>query len=175
MGREKREHFGEAAGGEMVVAAYPRAFLEMDGLGKAMRSIETAKLVGSASGTIDFREETLDLSVQPQVRQGVAIDVSQLASLVRVHGRFDKPSVGIDAAQTAQLIARIAPLVTKRGGAAALGALVAPAGDTMSPCVVAASGKASPAPAPPRATNERARQLEIPKEIGKALDQLLKR
>src|SRR5262249_45990614 len=38
VGRKELEHFGEAAGGEAVVAAYARALLEMDGHGEAMGS-----------------------------------------------------------------------------------------------------------------------------------------
>jgi AsmA family protein len=149
-----------------------------DGVARVDRSIaiETGKLVGSASGTIDFRDETLDLAVQPQLRQGVNVDVSQIASLVRVRGRFDKPSVGIDAAQTAQLIAKMAPLAAKGGGLAALGALlVAPAGDAGAPCTLALSGKAPPATSQPRTAEKQANEPRLPKDLGKALDQLLKR
>ena len=35
--RKEREHFGEAAGGEAVVAADARALHEMDGVGEALR------------------------------------------------------------------------------------------------------------------------------------------
>jgi hypothetical protein len=37
VGRKELEHFGEAAGGEAVVAADARALLEMDGRGEAVR------------------------------------------------------------------------------------------------------------------------------------------
>src|SRR5215472_2372359 len=37
VGRKELEYFGEAAGGEAVVAADARALLEMDGCGEAMR------------------------------------------------------------------------------------------------------------------------------------------
>src|SRR4029077_18217125 len=37
VGLEQRQHFGEAAGGEVVVAADARALLEMDGRGEAVR------------------------------------------------------------------------------------------------------------------------------------------
>ena len=59
-----------------------------DGIARIDRSIaaETGKIAASASGTLNFRDETLDLSVQPQIRQGVKIDVSQFASLVRIRG-----------------------------------------------------------------------------------------
>ena len=37
VGREELEHFGEAARGEVVVAADARALLKMDGRGEAVR------------------------------------------------------------------------------------------------------------------------------------------
>src|SRR6516225_11769471 len=37
VGREELEHFGEAVGGEVVVAADARALFEMDGRGEAVR------------------------------------------------------------------------------------------------------------------------------------------
>ena len=89
-----------------------------DGIARVDRSIaaETGKIAASASGTLNFRDETLDLSVQPQIRQGVKIDVSQFASLVRIRGRFDKPAVAIDAAQSAQMIAKLGVLGAKVAG-----------------------------------------------------------
>ena len=148
-------------------------------------AIETGKIDGSASGTVDFRDETLDLSVQPQVRAGVKFDVSQLAGLVRIRGRFDKPVVAIDAAQSAQLIAKLGVLGAKGGGLAELGrALVTPQGDsTASPCAIAERGSASRANAPattaqPRSTDnqvQRALPKELPKDIGNALGKLLGR
>jgi uncharacterized protein involved in outer membrane biogenesis len=148
-------------------------------------AIETGKIDGSASGTVDFRDETLDLSVQPQVRAGVKFDVSQLAGLVRIRGRFDKPAVAIDAEQSAQLIAKLGVLGAKGGGLAELGrALVTPQGDsTASPCAIAERGSASRANAPattaqPRSTDnqvQRALPKELPKDIGNALGKLLGR
>jgi uncharacterized protein involved in outer membrane biogenesis len=78
-----------------------------NGVAQGDRSIavETAKLSASASGTLNFRDETLDLAVHPQLHEGIRIDVSQFASLVRIRGPFDKPTVGIDAANTAKTIA----------------------------------------------------------------------
>lgn len=144
-------------------------------------AIETGKIDGSASGTVDFRDETLDLSVQPQVRAGVAFDVSQLAGLVRIRGRFDKPGVAIDAAQSAQLIAKLGVLGAKGGGLAELGrALVSPQGESAgSPCAIAERGSASRANAPattaqPRSTDT-GLQKALPKDIGNALGKLLGR
>ena len=38
------------------------------------------------SGTLDFRNETLDLSIRPRVRQGIPIEIPQIAELVRFRG-----------------------------------------------------------------------------------------
>ncbi|MGE5088699.1 MAG: AsmA family protein, partial [Candidatus Levyibacteriota bacterium] len=100
-----------------------------NGVARVDRSIavETGEIGVVASGTIDFRNETLDLALEPQFRRGVSIDMSQIASLVRVRGSFAHPGVGVDAAQSAQAIARIGALAQKGGGLAVLGqALVAP-------------------------------------------------
>lgn len=149
-----------------------------NGIAQVDRSIaiETGKIAGSASGTLDFRDETLDLSVQPQIRAGVKIDVSQFAGLVRIRGRFDKPAVAIDAAQSAQMIARLGAIGAKGGGLEALGrALIAPGeASTAAPCAVALSGKA-PREAAARAPQDRPPDLGLPKDVGKALGKLLGR
>ena len=148
-----------------------------DGIAHVDRSIaiETGKIAGSASGTLNFRDETLDLSVQPQIREGVRIDVSQFASLVRIRGRFDKPAVAIDAEQSAQMIAKLGVLGAKGGGLEALGrALIAPSGDAAgSPCAVASSGKAPREAAPARKAQPGTPDLGLPKDVGKALGKLL--
>ena len=116
------------------------------GVARVDRSIaaETDELGVSASGTIDFRNETIDLTLQPQLRQGASIDVSRIAGLVRVRGPFAHPGVAMDAAQSAQAIASLGILAGKGGGLAALGrALVAPSGGKVEPCAVAMSGAAA--------------------------------
>lgn len=140
-------------------------------------AIETGKIDGSASGTLDFRDETLDLSVQPRIRQGVTFDVSQLAGLVRIRGRFDKPTVAIDAAQSAQLIAQLGALGAKGGGLAAIGrALVAPAGDDAgAPCAVALGGKASRGATPAQKAQPTTPVPGLPNDIGNAIGKLLGR
>jgi uncharacterized protein involved in outer membrane biogenesis len=160
-----------------------------NGVANVDRSIglETAKIAASASGTLDFRNETLDLSVKPQIREGINVDVSQLAGLVRVRGPFAKPAVAIDAAQTAQMIAKLGILGAQGGGIEALGrALIAPAGEASSPCAIAQSGKApreaGPAPreaGPASRGRQAAPEAGLPKdvgrEVGKALGKLLGR
>jgi AsmA family protein len=111
-----------------------------DGVATIDRSIavETSKVGATASGTLDFRTETLDLSIKPQVRQGVAIAVPQVAELVHFRGPLRSPSVGIDATATAETVARLGAAVYT-GGLSILGeSLYAKAqGDPGAPCQIA--------------------------------------
>jgi hypothetical protein len=96
---------------------------------------------------------------------------------VRIRGRFDKPAVAIDAAQSAQLIAKLGVLGAKGGSLAELGrALVAPGGDAAgSPCAFAESGKTPRGSAPATTAQPRAPQPGLPKDIGSAIGKLLGR
>lgn len=156
-----------------------------NGIAQVDRSIaaETAKLSAAASGTINFRDETLDLAVHPQLHQGIKIDVSQIASLVRIRGPFDKPTVGIDAANAAKTIAEMAALGASGAGIAALGrALIAPnAEQSEDACAVALGERtAKREAAPSRATPAPPKRAPVtppglPDEVGKALGKLLGR
>jgi len=146
-----------------------------DGIANVDRSIaiETNKLGASASGTLDFRTETLDLSIKPQLRQGISVNVDEIAQLVRFRGPFTSPSVAIDAVATATTVARIGAAVST-GGASLLGeALLSHiAANPGSPCEVAlghvtpnaaAAGKGQAKPGAPA------------DDLGKALNRLLGR
>jgi hypothetical protein len=80
-----------------------------NGVAEVERSIavETKKFGATASGTLDFRTRTLDLAIRPQLRQGVPVDIPQIAQLVRFRGPFASPSVAIDSVAAAAGIARI--------------------------------------------------------------------
>jgi AsmA family protein len=93
-----------------------------NGVAQIDRSIafETTKYGASASGSIDFRDETLDLAIKPQVREGVQIKVPQIAELVRFRGPFKSPAVAVDAVGTATTVARIGAAVYT-GGLSILG------------------------------------------------------
>jgi len=111
-----------------------------DGVAAIDRSIavETSKVGATASGTLDFRTETLDLSIKPQVRQGIAIAVPQVAELVHFRGPFGSPSVGIDATATAETVARLGAAVYT-GGLSIIGEslFAKAAGDSGAPCQIA--------------------------------------
>ncbi|MGE5168982.1 MAG: AsmA family protein [Rudaea sp.] len=151
-----------------------------DGIAHVDRSIavETGKVAASASGTLDFRDETLDLSVQPQLRSGVKLDVSQIASLVRIRGRFDKPSVAVDVEKSAELLAKIGALGAAGGGLASIGgALFGATSEPSAPCAVALTGKAprEPKPAPAAKGKAPVPELGLPQDVGKALGKLFGR
>jgi len=134
---------------------------------------ETNKLGATASGTLDFRDEMLDLAFHPQVRQGVRIEIPQVAQLVRLRGPFASPSVGIDATATAATVARLGAAVYT-GGLSILGeTLLAEAkGDPGAPCQIALGHGGAPASAKP-APN--ASPAGAPQNLGKALGRLLGR
>jgi uncharacterized protein involved in outer membrane biogenesis len=158
-----------------------------NGVARVDRSIavETGEIGVVASGTIDFRNETIDLALQPQLRRGASIDVAQIAGLVRVRGSFAHPAVAVDAAQSAQTLARLGALAQKGGGLAALGrALVAPSASEADPCVVAMGGAAARQPAAgsrSSASPEGSRSngspggTGLPSDLGKAIDRLFGR
>ncbi|MEP7183784.1 MAG: AsmA family protein [Betaproteobacteria bacterium] len=88
-----------------------------DGVGRLDRSAaaETKKLGVAVSGTLDFRNESLDLSFHPRVKQGIAIEVPQIAELVRVKGTFAAPTVAVDAMASAATVARLGAAVSTGG------------------------------------------------------------
>jgi AsmA family protein len=155
-----------------------------NGIARVDRSIaiETARASASASGTLNFRDETLDLSVHPQLHEGVKIDVSQFANLVRIRGSFAKPAVGIDAANAAKTIAEIGVLGASGAGVAAIGrALIAPSVQREDVCAVALGqhpAKREPAANQTPAARSSSRPSSpppLPSEVGKALGKLFGR
>jgi len=145
-------------------------------------AVETAKLSASASGTLNLEDETLDLAVHPQLHQGIDIDVSQFASLVRIRGPLDKPSVVIDAAKAAKTIAEMAALGASGGGLAAIGrALIAPSAEHEDACAVALGSRPAKREAESstvqRSSPARAKAAtpELPNDLGKAIGKLLGR
>lgn len=108
-----------------------------NGVAEVERSIafETKKFGAIASGKLDFRTQTLDLAIRPQVRQGVPLDIPQVADLVRFRGPFAAPTVAIDSVATAATIARIGA-AAYTGGLSMVGeSLLSRAGG--SPCEIA--------------------------------------
>jgi len=145
------------------------------GIAKVDRSIaiETNKIGANASGTLDFRNETLDLSIKPQIRQGIKLDISQFASLVRFHGPFSAPTVGVDSVASAQAVATIGAAAAT-GGMSLLGQeLLANArADPGAPCQIALGNAPKAQPEANAATTAPAQAIG---DVGSALGKLFKR
>jgi uncharacterized protein involved in outer membrane biogenesis len=144
-----------------------------NGVANIDRSIamETSKIGATASGTLDFRDEMLDLSFRPQVREGIRLEIPQVAQLVRLRGPFASPSVGIDATATAATVARLGA-AAYTGGLSILGeTLLAQAkADPGAPCQIALGHGGSAAKPATSASPAPATQ-----DIGHALGKLLGR
>ena len=126
------------------------------GVAQIDRSIamETKEIDASMSGTLDFRSETLDLSIRPRVRQGIPIEIPQIAELVRFRGPFAAPTVAVDAMASTAAIARIGAAIGT-GGLSVLGeSIFARSSAGAGACDVAlgkvASGIAKPATDTPK-------------------------
>jgi len=145
------------------------------GIAKVDRSIgiETNKVGANASGTLDFRNETLDLSIKPQIRQGIKLDIGQLASLVRFHGPFTAPVVGVDSVASAKAVATIGAAAAT-GGMSLLGQeLLANARtDPGAPCQIALGNAPK---AQPEGNAAAAAPAQGIGDVGNALGKLFKR
>jgi hypothetical protein len=147
------------------------------GVAQVDRSIgfETKELEASFSGTLDFRNETLDLSIRPRVRQGIPIEILQIAELVRFRGPFASPVVTVDAVASATAIARIGAAIGT-GGLSVLGETIfAQAGASGGACEIAL-GKSGAAAANAAAQPEKRDSSSNPiGDVGKALKGLFQR
>lgn len=139
---------------------------------------ESKELGVAASGTLDLRTETVDLAFAPQVKQGIQINLAQVADLVRLRGPLASPRVEVDAEASAAAIAKLSA-AARSGGLAALGAAMlapAPGAANVAGVCDVALGKAH-APAATAATTGPAAPTApaIPADLGKALGQILGR
>jgi uncharacterized protein involved in outer membrane biogenesis len=148
-----------------------------NGISKVDRSIgiETNKIGATASGTLDFRNETLDLSIKPQLRKGITLNIDQFASLVRFHGPFNAPTVGVDAKATAATVATLGAAVAT-GGTSLLGQALfkGATADTGAPCQIAL-GRAAPAAEASAAAPAADKSAPTNNDLGKALGKLFGR
>ena len=144
-----------------------------DGIAHVDRSIavDSKKFNASASGTLDFRNETLDLSLHPRIKQGIPIDIPQVAQLVRFTGPFAHPGVSVDAVASAATIAKIGAAIGT-GGLSMIGtALIERATANENVCDIAA-GHATAAETPSAAAPKSSPAGTVPQDIGKALGKL---
>jgi len=78
-------------------------------------AMETTRAALSASGSIDFRNEGLDLGFDLVGRNGPNLGASSFSGLVRVRGTIAEPEVGADAAGIAGAAATVAGAVATGG------------------------------------------------------------
>lgn len=151
-----------------AVVRFPLA----NGVARIDRTIamETAKLGVSAIGTLDFRNETLDLGFQPKVRKGIAVPVPNFAELVRFSGPFRSPQVKVDTAGSAAAIASIGAAIGTGGWSLVGQTLFSWAeGSGPGPCQIALG---APAADSTTASAKGASPSSLPGEVGKALGKL---
>jgi hypothetical protein len=127
-------------------------------------AVETKKFGATASGKVDFRTQTLDLAIRPQIRQGAPLDIPQVADLVRFRGPFASPTVAIDSVAAAATIGRIGA-AAYTGGLSIVGEslLSRPGG---SPCDIALGR--TPATAQVAGGNVGAAVEDLGKALGRA-------
>ena len=118
------------------------------GIARIDRSVaaETQKVGVSVSGTLDLRNESIDVTFKPQLREGISIDIPQIAELVRLHGPLRHPQVSIDAMASVTTAARIGAAVGT-GGLSEVGVLLfgAIGRSGSGPCAVALGAPAAAA------------------------------
>lgn len=98
-------------------------FVVRDGIATADRGIavETAKVNVVGSGTVDLRDERLDLGIVPKARDGIGLSLtSPLAGLTRVRGTLAEPSLSLDEMGTARTAASVGAAMAT-GGLSLLG------------------------------------------------------
>lgn len=146
-----------------------------NGVARVDRSLamETNKIGVSASGVLDFRNETLDLSFVPKVRKGISIDFAGFSDLVRVSGPFASPHLAVDVAGSAKVIASVGAAIGT-GGLSAVGqALLTWAdGHGPGPCQVALEGDRAAASDTAARSGPANPAAPIVDGIGKALGKL---
>ncbi|MGV3742820.1 MAG: AsmA family protein [Burkholderiaceae bacterium] len=103
-----------------------------------------------ASGYIDFRQQALDLRGQVRARSGVSLGVSNIAGgNLKLAGRIDKPSVGLDPESTPGALARIGAAIMTSGVSLLATAIWDAANPASDPCQITFSAhekKSAPGP-----------------------------
>ncbi len=133
-------------------------------------ALETSQLLLSAGGSINLRDETLDIAARPSLPSGVGGDLTKLVQAVRLGGSFATPKVSTDARAVAGTVIELGIAAASKDKAA-LSRLLKPGTPTALPCDIAL-GKASAAPATePAATQNNPRQQAAPK-LDEAVDTL---
>jgi hypothetical protein len=135
--------------------------------------METQKLRVSASGTLNFKSETMDLALRPRVKEGIPLDIPQVSDLVHFSGPFAHPGVSIDAVAGAAAIAKIGAAIGTSGLSLVGTSLLQRATDGGDVCAIAL-GRA-PAERPHANTTTHPPAAQSADDVGKALGKLFGR
>ncbi len=133
--------------------------------------LDTAAATVGATGSIDLRDESLDLRVTPQAKQ---TSLMSLAVPFLIKGTLTEPSVGPDPVGTAVGVAKIAGLFINPLAAGAALVMESETAD-QNPCVAALDQPAqAPAPAPAQGTTQPSQEKspieDAAKGVGDALE-----
>lgn len=93
-------------------------FTVKDGIATADRGIavETAKVNVVGAGTVNLRDEQLDLAVTPRARDGLGLSLTTpLAGMTRVRGSLAEPALSLDEVGTARAAASVGAAVATGG------------------------------------------------------------
>jgi len=114
-----------------------------DGIAKISNGIaaETSKVRLIGGGTVNLRNETLELGFRPQAASGLGVGAGSLARFAKVEGTLANPRVGLDMASSAGAAAAVGAAIATGGLSLLAGGLLM---DSVpdNPCQVALSGVA---------------------------------
>ncbi len=104
-------------------------------------AVETTRVRMMGGGTVNLRNETLELGFRPEAASGLGVGAGNLARFAKVEGRLADPRIGLDMAGAAGAAAAAGAAVATGGLSLLAGGLLI---DTVpdNPCQVALSGVA---------------------------------
>lgn len=138
-------------------------------------AVETGKMNVVSSGTVNLKNEELDLAVRPAPREGIGISAGSVAKLMRLRGTLASPHLGVDEAGVAKTAVSIGAAVAT-GGLSSIGeALVDKATQDDAPCLTALGKKAPPAAAKPTEKAPATGKKSTVENVGSTLKGLLGR
>jgi len=83
-------------------------------------AIETDRMNILSEGKINLQDESLDLSIGTEPRDGIGVNLSNMVNVVRLGGTLAEPGVAMDVAKSGKAVARVAGALAT-GGLSLLG------------------------------------------------------
>jgi uncharacterized protein involved in outer membrane biogenesis len=156
-------------------------FLLKDGMATAEKGIavQTPKMNVVATGTVNLKTEEIDFAVKPEARQGLGINLSSVAGMVRLTGTLADPTVGLDALGAAKGALSVGTAIATGGLSVLAEGLMGRATADENACQTALGKTVAAQPAaatPPPATETKKEDGGFGgflKSLGKSLDRTL--